>query len=827
MSFTPQNLLAQAQKIGKSIQDFAEDKAAEIGNAIETAANINPNAVADSVASSVSQIPAGAVEPSLNMPLDYRDIQQYNNAELERFNRILGITGGKKTPFPNELRDFASYNYVLGLGVLSPREVNFPDETYRIREPSIMILKSGGGLGDKKSTTIYEGNGKLEYYMDELDVQSIISMGGKNKQTNATGIDFKITEPYSMGLFLQSLQVAAMQAGYKNYLEAPYIIVIEFKGWDINGNQINKPMLRRLLPIKLVNIDFQVTEGGSSYECKALPFNEQGLADQIQSVKTDVNLTGSTVQELLQSGGFSLAGYINQYQQKRREENQTIQPDEYIISFPTERSSAKEKLAGNLADAGSATTDQSLNPGEERELSNEEKIEIYQSITGNEDSNIPADFDADLSKLLGVIVTKSDIGEAVRQKVEDPEFTNEIGKAKLVQSYLDGGKQPFGRPRFVEETKDADERPQFVNTVGTGVFKRGNITIKNNGRTLSFKSGTPVQDIIEEIIILSEYGSKISDEVPDTNGMIPWFRIETDVYIIQNKEQMDLTGEYPKLFVYRVMPYKAHVNRILPTTKSSPGIQEIERQICKEYDYIYTGKNDDVLNFNINFDVAFFTAITPFQGKYKLGEKDSKSDSSGDATETEDKQVAKGDSNNNSSSGNATTRETTSTESGGKGGGFPERTKTTIARDFNDALVNSNVDLISANMEIWGDPYYISDSGFGNYNADETPIINLTEDGTMDYQSSEVDIKVNFRTPLDYNSDGNMDFPGLGTKPVGAFSGIYQVLFVNHKFTGGTFTQDLRLIRRRNQPGQDTKVEATSSGVKVVEDRVEDQAPEE
>ena len=81
---------------------------------------------------------------------------------------------------------------------------------------------------------------------------------------------------------------------------------------------------------------------------------------------------------------------------------------------------------------------------------------------------------------------------------------------------------------------------------------------------------------------------------------------------------------------------------------------------------------------------------------------------------------------------------------GGLGGTELNSVQTAIARDFNDALVNSPVDLITANMTIMGDPYYIADSGMGNYSAGTTPIINITEDGTMDYQSSEVDVLINF-----------------------------------------------------------------------------------
>lgn len=824
--FTPQNLINQATKAGKSIQDFAESKSKDIGNALQTSANINVNAIADSIDGAVTDKLAAAIDPNLKIPLDYRTQLQYENAELQKFARLLGVTTKAGPPFPNELRDFASYNYVLGLGVLNTYEVNFPDETYRKKDPEIMITRSGGGL-PQKATTIFETKGQIEYFIDDFETNAIIGNNTKTKQTNAVSIDFKVTEPYSMGMFLQTLQVAAVQAEYKNYLEAPYVITLEFKGWDNNGNYISKPNLRRIFPVKLVNIDFGVTEGGSVYNVRCIPWHEQGLADQVQSTKTDITITGRTLSELLQTGAKSLMSTFNEYEQKKLESKQVVAVDEYVITFPTERASAKEQLLGQSTEAGKATTNPELNSGEggKREITDTEKLKLFQSITGNEDSNVPADFDAELSKLLGIVVKRSGIGEAVRKNAENPENINDIGKSDLIESYLNGGKQPFGRPKFVEETKTVTTEGGPPNrnrtsTVSTGVFKRGNITISNKGRDLTFKSGSKIQNIIEEVIILSDYGRRISEAEPDVNGMIPWFKIETDVYDITNYEQMDLTGQFPKLYVFRIVPYKAHINRYMPPTKASPGLKSLEAQCCKQYDYIYTGKNDDVLEFNLEFDKAFFTSIMPFGGENKAGSKSEKEESSGNPDKSPKKKPTPGDTDNLSSSGNTTTKEVTKPGSTGKGG-LPERTKESIARDFNDALVNSNVDLVTANMTIWGDPYYIADSGMGNYNAAETPIINLTEDGTMDYQSSEVDILVNFRTPLDYNQDGSMEFPGNGTKPVGAFSGVYQVIFCMSTLAGGVFNQQLKLIRRRNQEGRDTNSEPTTTGNQIYTDNVD------
>ena len=113
--------------------------------------------------------------------------------------------------------------------------------------------------------------------------------------------------------------------------------------------------------------------------------------------------------------------------------------------------------------------------------------------------------------------------------------------------------------------------------------------------------------------------------------------------------------------------------------------------------------------------------------------------------------------------------------------------------------------MIKLNLSILGDPYYLGDSGMGNYSAKSTNYQNLNADGAMDYQSGEVDIVVNFRTPVDSNMlTGLYDFPG-GTKMINQFSGLYQVLQVESVFERGKFRQTLEMVRRPNQEVESSK----------------------
>ena len=222
-----------------------------------------------------------------------------------------------------------------------------------------------------------------------------------------------------------------------------------------------------------------------------------------------------------------------------------------------------------------------------------------------------------------------------------------------------------------------------------------------------------------------------------------------------------------------------------------------------------------MVNFDIDINVAFFQALSGDMGQLGKTQKTQGSNSLTAALETPVHGTSEGDKKNSSSAGISSAKSVPKTNTGESGSGVAGHPENQIARSFNDAIVNSEVDLVTIEFEIWGDPYYIADSGMGNYGAKNTGGINITSDGTMDYQSSEVDIIVNFRTPVDTRDEGYMKFPAGGSKAVGAFSGLYQVTEVTNTWSANRFSQKLKTIRRRNQP-EDTGIKPLDIAIESV-----------
>lgn len=799
MTFNPQNWKERLSTAGRSIEERAQGVANQLAKVTPVSANIDVNAVKSSVEGSINELSGATLD--LSKSLDGLTGPSLGNAVSGMLvNRLLsgsqnGLSGIMSGMFgninaggklPNALDVCASYTYEFTLGCLSAYEVNFPDSTYRIREPNVTILRSSGG-NTNGSRLSYETNGKTEYFMDDLEIESLVTPNGKTRLTNAVSINFSVTEPYSMGNFLQALQVAALTAGHKNYIEAPYCLIVQFKGWTDFGQPITVPNTRRVWPLKFVDITFDVNEGGSVYNVTALPYNEIALTDQNQSTHTDTQFKGRTISEMLQTGGESLTTILNNRELEKVEAKQISQANQYVIMFPKSTSSASEGLLASGENNNGATTASSSDSESAgmRELTDEQKQQVYESITGIANGELPADFDAELSKILGIVVRRSQYGEQIREFAEKEENINDIGKALMTQGNLSGGTQPMGDAAFAED----ENQPGKVNRCQVGR--------SSDLRCMTASPGKKVQDIIEQVVLASEYGRAVVTAEPDGNGMVPWFKIEVQTFLVPGTDQIDKTGEPARIFVYRVVQYMVHKSTFQSPTQSSPGIANLFSQAVKEYNYIYTGLNKDIIDFDIKFDLAFFTSVNGDVGQL-----------SSDSVQGASKELASGTPRNTPviPDGNTESLANGKTKFGipkmfADLGGINLTPENIIAMNFNEALVNSGVDLLNVDLTIVGDPYFISDTGMGNYNAQPAGM-NITTDGTMSFQDSEVDIIINFRTPLDYGSDGMMDFPGLGSVPVKQFSGVYKVLFCKSSFKAGQYTNTLQTIRRRAQDGQ-------------------------
>jgi hypothetical protein len=660
---------------------------------------------------------------------------------------------------PNPLSYYSSYNYNFTLSVLEDGSLNNPDETYRKGQIGRILLKSGSGSPADRIPTIYKTkanpSGSFDFFMDDLRINHVIGFNEGTGNSNATGLSCKIIEPYSMGLFFQALQTAAIAAGHENYLQAPLLLTIEFKGHvnaDMQGVNINGT--KKFYPVKIRNLNMRVSGEGSVYEVDMYPVNEEAFASKYSQFKTDISIKGQNVVEMLQTGDSSLQKVLNDAILSSATKNKIAVPDQILISFPIDLKTGT--AAPTTSDAKGATVNPNINATQGQDLFT--KLKLKAKDTG-------------INKTL----------------VQEEGTVNHIGNSSMGFTLYNGAEVPFAKDNLAYDS-------------ATGTYKRPNInlTIKPTEGEFRFGQGSDVINAINQVILMSEYGRTALKNV-SKDGFVKWWRIETHLYNIPTQANIGKTGDKPKLIVYRVVPYDANVSEVSPAQSASVGIKEDKAQVLKEYNYIYSGQNTEIINFEIEFKAGFYTSINADSGANNDGVQRAESQSNAAENKADElNRQTKGASNVQKGAVPTQTRaDSVKNPLSGKGGGGLEDAASIAARQFH-GVVTSGTNMIGLDLTILGDPYYLGDSGVGNYSAQASDNRYINSDYAMNWQSGEVHVLTNFRTPTDINHlTGMYDFSN--TKEVSQFSGLYRVLRAESTFNAGKFTQVLKLIRLPNQ----------------------------
>lgn len=677
---------------------------------------------------------------------------------------------------PNPLRDHNGFNYKITLGVLDAAEYNNP-ETYRSAGGfKNYIIQSSGGNLDKRYQVFDETGGgsseHAEYYIDDIELDAVIAPNPNTRLTSGTSLSFTVTEPYSMGNFIQAIIGAAAAAGHDSYTQAPFCLKIDFVGWNLDGstnaNFLTRPIF---IPIQLINMDFNVSGKGSVYTVKAVPMSETGLTDNINKIKTSVRASGTLCHQVLETNDNSVTAAINSQIAALEEAGALAPYDRYVIVFPRSRQEFLSAIQSRTINDTAFTT-------------SPEEQEAQRTGAGANNPQLRASF----SPTTITITPPNNTYAVIKTFAENTDLMNEIGKSPLNEN--------TNAPGNSSEADAAAATNPETGLVDTTSVATQPATVS---RDFQFNQGQQITSIIERMVVQTRYAAERSTEGA-RNGLNKWFRIETHVFLDESTITESQVGRKPKVYVYSVIPYEIDEAVTTGGNQRAGNTQGLRAAAAKEYNYIYSGKNEDVLDFDINFNNAFMLTANANFGMT------TGSLSNVDAGKTATQQTDTDSGATTSLPGDLTTR-----DDPGGGVEFTDRTaeptdthsndiRLQIAAMFQDRITNMTVDMVTAEMEIMGDPYFLPQET-GNYVAQRGSRPNTTSDGTMNYMESSVFCIVNFKTPFDYQVKGaTMEFPQI----VPGFSGLFNIWAVTNKFSGGKFTQTLKMIRRRGQDDPST-----------------------
>lgn len=714
----------------------------------------------------------------------------------------------------NELHDFATHNYVWTLSAMYPGEVNDPKE-YKGKIGKLPIVGSGG-LGNRKTVTTESEekiDANVEFYIDNVRMSTTIGQGPRNPVSSISTLEFAVTEPYSIGLFMQTIAISASKAGFSNYAQAPFLLSCSFKGQKQDGTYYELP--RRNWVIKIAAVTMTVNASGSVYELTAHPWNHENLFDTVNVINQDVRLQGSTVGEVLSSGERSLATLLNEYEITQEREQARLVPNVYQIAFPfdigVEGGGGGTGITGFLNDIQSGlnkvnnvvqaigTVGAAIgnlgttfsNIGRNIGLSQLESSGII-SISGSgvigRGLNALEGPEAGGAVVPTINNTFTEIGATISSFANNlsisgiSTFGNEIGQAQMIESFNEFGDAPFAEEDF---TWDAEN----------GILRRRGMQVDQEDRVYTFSSGTAITEIIETVVLLSKFGQSLVNQPADGYGYNRWFRVHPKRYILSTAE-LALTGRLACKYVFEVYPFYVSSSNFAQVGATN-NYESAINDVVKAYDYIYTGRNRDVIDFEIRFDSLYTQMLPANRTQIALHDIPVTGLSSAFVEPRPAGQI--NTTLNEVQDGIAQFRSTVSELVNLyriAGGTFIDNSRTQTAFAFRQALLASP-DLQTLDLTIWGDPYYLNDSDWGNYVADPLSP-NINSDLTMDSQRAEVYVLVQFNSPVDYKN--NLLMPD----PTDAITGIYRVEVVDSTFEGGEFKQTLTLTRLPNPDNSTT-----------------------
>jgi hypothetical protein len=688
--------------------------------------------------------------------------------------------------------------------------IKYDDKGYRLK-PNLVKNPDAKDTVKKFNET---SPGRFDFYFDDVEIETIISFDKKTGFSKATKLEFVLIEPYSLAGFLEALQTAAVAAGHPTYKSAPFMFKIEFKGYpDWTNVADDAPVIiepaSRYFIIRFSDLSIKADERGTRYSCKAVPINELGFGET-NKLKTSLNIEGNTVGKILENM-FDSINRSNKETNKIRNEptitGNLAQVDEYVIKFPKVDSSTNEIQY--------SAVNETLKNTRVADLSKSNKS--YSFLDRVEEANKAA-ADAAPASTPATAQTNTPVskpivyagGSAKRGGLTQAQLAAAQAAPGSGSSYAGAGRggSSYTDPRSPLYGKQPTTTP-------VGNKKTAPIT----QISVQFVAGANIHDCISAILRDSEYGTSIFSEdklIRDENDMVNWFNVMIEAV---PKDIWNSSKNQPYyIYTYYVIPYKIHYTRIPGFEGGTMDEAKVTKQVRRVYNYLYTGQNVDVLNFNLVFNNLYFQndplrgGNQPIAGGTGAASYPEQADVRRIDNQISEQEAAK-------SSGSAINEKMSSyrlvgaQSSGETTGPIEKEPYALLAQNLHYAILE-NVGMATLELEIVGDPVYLVQSGIGNIRTKaNSQHKNLTDVGTIDHQVADVFVIVNFKNPKDIqplNKGGTMEM-----NKVASFSGFYKVLTVNSSFKGGQFTQKLHLLR---MPSQSTDSNQTTEEIAATYD---------
>ena len=671
----------------------------------------------------------------------------------------------------NPLHRYATYTYGLTLHLLSAQSYNDMASGKAWLLSAKTLISSAGRYGTK--TFKRPAQFADDFYFDGLTMETIIGLTAQGKSSNVINISFNLIEPYGLTLLNRLLEMA-VELQIPNYLANPYVLQIDFFGNDEAGDIVHPiPNLTKYVPIKLIDMKMKVGATGTNYACRAIPYNHEAFSQVIASTPANFEITAKTVQDFFQNDADE--ANLTEQATRNAQRQKDIQTEKYRINSNN-----------GPVDPRTVATSQEIIKNKQAALAKPYDVKSY-----NGAYNAYQQYLVDNKSIEHPTKIKFDI---------DPE----ISKSSIVYE-----KKNSSANTAMTNTDNSKEVSKAVaaNNTGNGRNSASASGMDLTKEKFNVNAGTSILDVINLVMRNSTYITdqiKDKDKVDSDGNPMKWFKVIPHILL---KDFDFVRNQYSHEVTFKIIAYTAH-NGKHPLAPISTD-EQIQRSLRKEYNYIYTGHNSDIIDFAIDFDALYFNAVNVFSKNLESlsDAQDADAQEGGfygklspltkqrtDTVQPNQTQITTGDQRN-------------------VGMNSGQNSSIQIAADVMQSLYSTpRGEMLNAKLKIIGDPDFIKqdDIYFSPGNSDYPALESThTPSGSILTDRGDIFARISFKTPVDMDTATG----GLRTDQKylnSNFSGIYKIIKVSSEFRGGRFEQNLETIRYPDPAVDPNKAKAVS-----------------
>jgi hypothetical protein len=752
----------------------------------------------------------------------------------------------------NVLHDYASYTYGLTLAAMTKDEYNTfvdsPTGDYTLN--NVMIASAGKWWGDTKESARSPWFNE-DFFFEKLEFETVIGGDPRARNTNVLTVNFSIIEPYGV-TFLNRLMAMSDEindnvTGNKS-TDNPYMLQIDFYGYsDQNFSDPGAPKqgVPELIPgiskniiIQLLSIKFKVNTKGAEYEIAAVPYSHQAYSESVGNTPIRLEVSAKDLQEffLTKSGA---PAYEPLAVEKLTIKNKVVN-DAQTRTITTlqiqDNNRAKltdpEAIKRNLAERAVMEKQLKSGPGGEdsaKAISEHNSTDTsVNSYTGAVNSWWRSTYPKEKQKYADIIRF------VFSPPANSETSTNAEALSQLTEAFKQLTVAKFPNNELVNKSSRAFDKIDTTKPIESQSGLKPNMNDEKNPRLqMTIAQNMPITDVINLAVINSSYiYEQIIDYTLDKltvdelekkmSKPLNWFKISPSIKLGDIDPALN---RRQKIITYSISPSLVYNSKSIDAPMGAPTM------VFKDYQYIFTGQNKDILNFDLNFDTQFFVITQPTikqqeQANASPTMTPAKDKSTETATLTRDEAIELINKKNKS---RPELKAKQQPAAGSPGQTLNQDSKSAASKQLQKNIfgeAGNTGDQLQVNLKIIGDPDFIKQDdviyGPADVNPDN-PL--LTPNGSIRTDNAEIHVRLSFKSPSDYNTRG-LAIPGNDgnasnfneTYNSSVFSGVYRVITVKNIFSGGKFEQELTLVRIANQPVDGLPSKAVSSTEPTIND---------